>query len=204
MKNSRDTQLEILQASQELFFEKGYEKATTREIAERAGISNAAVYHYFQNKEEILFEICVYAADDLMGNMRQAISRNASSQAPVREQVKDIMLEYARTYLKNISFNKILLHEIEFLSAEKKRQILDKETANVHQLRVYLEGLVQQGKIEPYNPTVMTFSLISQLHWLYFWFRSDKGLSLEEVIDQIADMFLKGVLVRPASGCAVP
>lgn len=67
----------------------------------------------------------------------------------------------------------------------------------MHQLRQYLDGLRRQGRIAPYNTTVMTFSLISQLHWLYFWFRPEKGLSLEEVIDQIADMFLKGVLVRP-------
>jgi hypothetical protein len=72
----------------------------------------------------------------------------------------------------------------------------------VHQLRQYLEGLLRESRIAPFNTTVMTFSLISQLHWLYFWFKPDKGLSLEEVIDQIADMFLAGVLVGSGSGRA--
>jgi len=199
MKNRHATALHILQAAQELFFQKGYEKATTREISEMAGVSNAAVYHYFKNKEEILFEICVYAADELIENMRKAIARNISSASTVKEQITDIMLEYARTYLKNVSFNKILLHEIEFLSDEKKRIILDKETQNIHQLRLFLQSLIQNGMLKPFNPTVMTFSLISQLHWLYFWFRPEKGLNLQEVIGQIADMYLNGV-VKPNAG----
>lgn len=196
MKAKRNTALDILSAARQLFFEKGYEKATTREISERAGISNAAVYHHFRNKEEILYQICLSAADELIDNMRRAVDRNVSSPVPVDEQLKDIMLEYARTYLKNISFNKILLHEIEFLPSDKKRIVKDKETENVHQLRSFLHNLAQQGKIESYNPTVLTFSMISSLHWLYFWFRPDKGMSLEEAIGQIADIYLKGVLPR--------
>ncbi len=188
-----ETALEILKAAQELFYEKGYEKATTREISERVGISKAALYHHFKNKEEILFKICIFAADELINNMRVAISRNKNSSLPVKEKIKDIMLEYARTYLKNKNFNKILLHEIEFLPPEKKRIILDKETENVHQLRDFLKELINKGELKGFNPTVMTFSLISALHWLYFWFKPEKGLSLEEIVDEMASMYMEGI-----------
>lgn len=190
------TAVEILEAAQELFFEKGYEKTTTRELSARVGISKAAVYHHFKNKEEILYKLSLLGADELIENMRKAIARNRNSQAPLREQIQDIMLEYARTYLKNKSFNKILLHEIEFLPEDKKRVILDKETENVHQLRDYLVSLMDKGDVKKLNPMVMTFSLISALHWLYFWFRQGKGLGLEEVIDQIAEIFLEGIMLR--------
>ena len=192
--NTHQTAMEILQVAHDLFYEKGYEKSTTREISERVGISKAAVYHHFKNKEEILFEICLYAANELIENMRQAIERNVSSSRNIQEQIKDIMYEYARTYMKNKMFNKILLHEIEYLPPEKKRVILDKETQNVHQLRDYLQGLIEKRKIKDFDPTVTTFSLVSSLHWLYFWFREDEGLSLKEVIDQIANLFLSGLL----------
>ncbi len=188
-----DTAIEILNAAQELFYEKGYEKATTREISQKVGISKAALYHHFTNKEEILFKICLRAADELINNMKQAISRNKNLDVPLKEKLKDIMLEYATTYLKNKNFNKILLHEIEFLSPEKKRVILDKETENVHQLRNFLKELMDQGVIKKFDPTVMTFSIISALHWLYFWFKPEKGLSLEKVIEQIAEMYLDGI-----------
>ncbi|MCW2904549.1 MAG: TetR family transcriptional regulator [Streptosporangiaceae bacterium] len=45
---------EVLAAAAELFTEQGYAATTTREVAERAGIRQASIYHYFTSKEEIL------------------------------------------------------------------------------------------------------------------------------------------------------
>nr|WP_237418479.1 TetR/AcrR family transcriptional regulator [Actinomadura rayongensis] len=45
---------EILAAAGELFTVRGYAATSTREIAERAGIRQASMYHYFGGKEEIL------------------------------------------------------------------------------------------------------------------------------------------------------
>lgn len=195
MKDERkDTAAEILKAARQLFYEKGYEAASTREISARVGISKAALYHHFKNKEEILFRICLEAADELVGNMRRAIARNVQSGRPLKEQLTDILIEYLRTYLKNENFNKILFHDMEYLPEDKKRVILDKEKENVHQLRAFLVSLMDQGLIRPINSTVMTFSLISSLHWLYFWFKPQGSLSLEEVAQEIADLFLYGMV----------
>lgn len=195
MKEDRkDTAAEILKAARQLFYEKSYEAASTREISARVGISKAALYHHFRNKEEILFRICLEAADELVDNMRRAIARNVASGKPLKEQLTDILIEYLRTYLKNENFNKILFHDMEYLPEDKKRVILDKEKENVHQLRAFLISLMDQGVIRRINPTVMTFSLISSLHWLYFWYNPNGPLSLEDVAQEIADLFLHGML----------
>ncbi len=201
MKNKkRDTALEILQAAQELFYLKGYENASTREICRRVGISKAALYHHFTNKEEILFRLCLQAADELVENMRRAIARNVASARPPRDQLSELMIEYARTYMKNENFNKILLHDMEYLPADKKRVILDKEKENIHQLRTYLSRLMDEKVLRRIDPTVMTFALISSLHWLYFWYKPDGPLTLEQIVEQLADLFLHGAM--PAHGLA--
>jgi AcrR family transcriptional regulator len=192
--DKKDTAAEILRAARQLFYEKGYENASTREISARVGISKAALYHHFRNKEEILFRICLQAADELVDNMRRAIARNVGSGKPLKEQLTDILIEYLRTYMKNENFNKILFHDMEYLPEDKKRVILDKEKENVHQLRAYLASLMGDGAIRPVNPTVLTFSLISSLHWLYFWYKPGGPLSLEDVAEHIADLFLHGLL----------
>jgi AcrR family transcriptional regulator len=45
---------EVLAAAAELFTGQGYAATSTREVAERAGIRQASIYHYFTGKEEIL------------------------------------------------------------------------------------------------------------------------------------------------------
>jgi AcrR family transcriptional regulator len=47
----------IRDAAARLFAEKGFENTTTRDIAGAAGINNAALYYYFDNKEQLLYQI---------------------------------------------------------------------------------------------------------------------------------------------------
>jgi len=50
----RDTRAEILDVAAELFTEKGYDATSLREIAERLGITKAALYYHFPSKDDIL------------------------------------------------------------------------------------------------------------------------------------------------------
>jgi AcrR family transcriptional regulator len=164
-----------------------------REIAERVGISKAAMYHHFMNKEEILYTICLQAGNLVYDNLQQAIRRNEDLNVPVKEQITDILLEYTTSYLQNKNFNKILLHDIESLPQDKKRVILDIEKANVQQLRAFLHNLMLRGRLRECNLTVLTFSLFSAVHWLYFWYRPDKELSVQDIVEDIVDIYTNGI-----------
>ncbi|MFF4117555.1 TetR/AcrR family transcriptional regulator [Streptomyces sp. NPDC001714] len=48
---------EIVRAARDSFAERGYAKASLRDIAERAGITHAGLLHHFRNKEELLAEV---------------------------------------------------------------------------------------------------------------------------------------------------
>ena len=45
----------ILRAAQEIFSEKGLKESTITEIASKAGVVDSIIYHYFKNKEDLLF-----------------------------------------------------------------------------------------------------------------------------------------------------
>jgi AcrR family transcriptional regulator len=51
------TRTGIIEAASGLFLEKGYRGATTAEIAQRAGISEASVFSVFGSKAELLLEV---------------------------------------------------------------------------------------------------------------------------------------------------
>lgn len=56
------TKLRLLEAAEEVFAEKGFEAASTREICERAGIKNVgAINYYFQGKERLYAEAVKFA-----------------------------------------------------------------------------------------------------------------------------------------------
>ena len=60
---NKDTDLnmerKILDAAQELFLDKGFEKTSTTEIAKKAGCNQALVHYYFRTKENLFHKIFV-------------------------------------------------------------------------------------------------------------------------------------------------
>jgi AcrR family transcriptional regulator len=52
-----ETRERILDVAQELFIRQGYDKTSLRDIAERLEITKAALYYYFERKEDILLEL---------------------------------------------------------------------------------------------------------------------------------------------------
>lgn len=66
MAEARRTQ--ILMGAAKVFSEKGFHKATTREIAQTAGVSEGTIYNYFENKRELLLAMIeLLAAQSLKG-----------------------------------------------------------------------------------------------------------------------------------------
>jgi AcrR family transcriptional regulator len=53
----KETHQRILEVALELFTQQGYDKTSLRDIAERLGITKAALYYYFERKEDILLAL---------------------------------------------------------------------------------------------------------------------------------------------------
>jgi TetR/AcrR family transcriptional regulator, cholesterol catabolism regulator len=61
-----ESRRKILDVAMELFYEQGYEKTTTRQIIQKAGILNGSLYNKFSNKEEILTTLLSEALRDAL------------------------------------------------------------------------------------------------------------------------------------------
>ena len=72
MKRERSRK-EIMAASMELFYEKGFQKTTTRDIVKKAGILNGSLYNRFKSKEEILLNIVIDALRNTLGECEKVL-----------------------------------------------------------------------------------------------------------------------------------
>jgi len=55
--SKEDTKTRIIESAKKLFAEQGYQKTTVVDISRQAGLSEAALYEYFQGKEDLLLTI---------------------------------------------------------------------------------------------------------------------------------------------------
>lgn len=84
-----DTRTRIQQVALELFAVQGYDKTSLREIAERLGVTKAALYYYFKSKENIVRSI----AEDHFGQIDALISW-ARTQPRTASARRDILRRY--------------------------------------------------------------------------------------------------------------
>lgn len=85
-----DTREQIRDVALELFAEQGYEKTSLREIAERLGVTKAAVYYHYRTKEEILENLF----SDLFGGIDEIVEWG-SAQPPGPETRRGVLERYS-------------------------------------------------------------------------------------------------------------
>src|ERR1700748_570557 len=88
---------EILEAGRDVFSEKGYERATTAEIAHRLGISEATVFSYFRGKREL----CARVIGDWYDEIIEAIEAGLPRDGGVRQQFAFIVRTHLPLMLVN-------------------------------------------------------------------------------------------------------
>lgn len=86
---------DILRVGREVFAALGYEGATTTEIAQRLGISEATIFTYFRGKRELCQRVIQDWYDENIAAMEAGLPRAA----PVREQLEYLVLTNLRVFL---------------------------------------------------------------------------------------------------------
>ena len=89
-----DTRSRVQKVALELFAEQGYEKTSLREIAERLGVTKAALYYHFKSKEDIVHSF----TDDYFSEL-DALVEWAKEQPRGEENRREILDRYVSIVL---------------------------------------------------------------------------------------------------------
>lgn len=126
----------ILDASQQLFLEKGYENTTIQDIVDRLdGLTKGAVYHHFKSKEEIM---------DAVGN-RMFFRNNPFEAVRGRTDLNGLekLRETIRLNQTDLDRNSL---DLQYLHAKKSpRLLVNMVESNCKILTPYYRALIEEG-----------------------------------------------------------
>ncbi len=106
-----------------LFKQKGFHRATTREIAKAAGFSIGTLYEYIRKKEDVLFLVCDTIHDEVKIRMERVTDQESTSEEALKQAVTayfQIMDEMQDEVL-------ILYQELKALPKKEQEYVLKKE-----------------------------------------------------------------------------
>lgn len=139
MSDLNDKKIEILQVSEKLFAERGFEGTSVRDIATAANINVAMISYYFGSKEKLLEAMVLYRIEALTLQLENLYQEDIS---PV-EKVNQLVAFYIRRIYANQAIHMILHFEL----SVKKRQFNTDEFSKVKKQNIILiENIIAEGQ----------------------------------------------------------
>ncbi|MEX2528194.1 MAG: TetR/AcrR family transcriptional regulator [Gemmatimonadota bacterium] len=202
METSRydDRLSEILRKSSAVMAEKGYHRASMRDISAATGISLSGLYYYFKSKEELLFLI----QEHCFGMLLDQLQAELKEVSDPRTRLERFIQLHIGFFAQSMPEMKVLSHEADSLSGEYRHRVTELKRAYTEELSSILDDLLSEtdtpgGSVPaPGDPgassRATTFALFGMLNWLYTWYRPDRDPPAPELAEQFAQLFLHGFL----------
>ncbi len=189
----------LLEAAGELFYDKGAEATTIREITAACGVTPGAFYNHFASKEELLF-VLVRARHRRLEE--EATAAQADAGGDPRAELAAIVRVYVRMHVRQHKGARVANREFPRLTGDRlaeivaiRRRLRDRVVDVL--LAGTAEGTFQVAGGEDHNAFVITAaSLLDMLVHCGEWLREDSPWPLAEIEARYVEMSLRLV------GCA--
>src|ERR1017187_10248153 len=178
----------VLKTAAQLFLEKSYGRTSMNDMAERPNITKPALYHYFDNKEDILVEcyrLGVGLIDETLGDI-------ADRRGTGLQKVEAFVRSYATVMTVNFGRCVMRLDEGD-LTEDARMEVRAYKRKIDRRLRSFIQEGIADGSIAPCDTKIAAFSIAGSLNWICMWYEPDGPLSPGEIATQFARILTQGL-----------
>jgi len=189
----------VLHIAVRMFLERGFWRTSLNDVAQQLNITKPALYHYFQNKEEIYLECYRRGISLIQTNLDRLQAYNGSG----LEKVIGFIYSYA--VLIATDFGRCVVRQDDReLSPHARSEVRAYKREVDHCLRLFLEKGIKDGTIRPCEPKLAAFSIAGAINSLALWFEPGGDLSAEQVAAAFARTLTDGLANRRKSKWQLP
>ena len=178
----------ILAQAAALFARQGYTATSMNQVAAACGISKPTLYHYVQDKHELLLCVALAHIERL-----QALVADVEAQAlPARERLQALIERFVLAYADAQNEHRVLTEDVKFLDEVARERVLEGErrvvaafARAVVELRPELAGASLA--------TPLTMLLFGMINWMFTWLKPGGALSHAAMAPVVVDLFLGGL-----------
>ena len=179
----------ILETAAKLIAEKGFDRASIRNLAQALNVSLATIYYYFKGKEEILFLIQDSALDNLLLSLRDRLS---TSQDPLVKLYAFIHnhLTFALNYPNE---HRVCTTEIDRLSGEFHQRVAEKRRLYFQMVSSIYAEVQEKYDLSSDDTRAQVLCLFGALNWVPTWYQSEKDGDVNTLTLHILRVFTQGL-----------
>jgi AcrR family transcriptional regulator len=187
---------EILDTAAQIFYEKGYDATSTKDIADAAGLLKGSLYYYIETKEDFLFEIIKESHDGALATL----DRVRQVEGDTLARLARLVSEHFRYFVENLVTTTIYFREFRVLSPERQALIAAEGDLYLEFVRELLTQGQQEGVIaEELDVRLISIGIVGMVNSAWLWYQPGGSRS----IDEIAAEFVKVIVAGVASDHAI-
>jgi len=191
----------ILDASARCFMEQGFKATSIDDIARRLGATKGMVYHYFDSKSDLFFEIHQRAMDALV----QAVDPEVRRRAPALERLHGMARRHVETLIETQHYQRAVVEGVQMhlrvSTTEAQRQrLMQLQDRRRRYEQVFLKVLnqgIDEGDLDATEPRIAIKPVLGALNSVINWYHpryDDAPGSRERLIDGVVTVALRGLV----------
>jgi len=180
----------LIDGAARLFRTKGFDAASTRDIAAAAGMHSGSPFYHFESKSALLFAVISEGMGLAALSQRQALA-GLPRKATAREQLRVLIRHHFEVLLGPKSdFIPVMLYEWRSLDAAQRKSIaLVKDGYEALWMPV-LKSLARQGALGT-APSLARLFIFGALNWAVQWYDPKGTMSLDQLTEQALALFIR-------------
>ena len=180
----------ILQKAATHFADHGYDRSSVNQVAKACGISKALIYHYYDSKEQLLYDI-LHSHLSVVRRRVAGVAQGASThEAHLRNLVGELLIAYRGADAEH----RLQLQTPNALSPEQLQELTNIQRQIVKLFAATLEHLAPAYFAkDPHHQIPVTMSLLGMLNWFYLWYQPGRGINRDEYAEMATQILLGGL-----------
>ncbi|KMZ11213.1 Transcriptional regulator, TetR family [Candidatus Burkholderia humilis] len=188
-----ETQREqILELAAAKFAQTSYPSTSMADLAAASGTSKARLYHYYESKEAILFDLLDRYTKRLMLIIAEVEGashrRGFGERQAFAELVRAFLIEYETSHSRHVA----LLNDVKYLEDAQREIVLDRQRDIVAAFARQL-ARAYPNRVTKDNQTALTMMVFGMINWTFTWLKSGGKLGYTEFAEQVVGMIEHGL-----------
>ncbi len=180
----------MLKAAARCFNLKGYSGTSLKDVADLLGLTDAALYYYVRNKQELVYLCYVRAADVGREAMQRAIGEGENGLETVQR-----YLRYHIEYMVGDQGPIAIMSEIPSLKPEHRQEVLELSRKHSAAFEALLNRGIADGSIAPCDVRMTGNAIMGSLNWIPKWFHGDPAVA-KKILEEFPRILSAGLAAR--------
>lgn len=179
----------ILKRAAEVFARNGYATSTIGDLTDATELSRGALYHYFESKEALLYEII---NDQLTTFLETINGAMVSSDDPV-EKLSQVTAAIVACNIESRNEQIIVLNEINQLAEADREKLKGMERTIFHKIADLIKEADAKGVVTEVNNSVYAMIYLGMVNYTFAWYRTGGAVKPGEFARLATNLFLDGL-----------